>query len=88
MATKKKRATKKQRATRGLYGTPSEHLQHAIYRLRTAKKILTCGEVGPELFEAGTIVAHASESGNRKLFAMAARRRDMLLTKYRACIRG
>ena len=85
---------KSRKRSRGLSGTPSEHLQHAAYRLRayTEARIdrLPCFNVPMALFDMGGIMAHASEAGEgsaagRKLYTMASKRRDQLLAKASSC---
>lgn len=80
--------------SRGLSGTPSEHLQAASYGLsrltRDRVERMTCGEVGMALFDVGRIIAQASSADDgsatgRKLFAMAAARRDQVFAKAAAC---
>lgn len=87
-------AKKKTRRSRSLRGTPSEHLEHATYRLRsvTSARIdrMTCGEIGKALFTVGTIMAHASEADRgsatgRKLYAMASARRDQVFARAKSC---
>ena len=48
---------------------------------------MTCGELPEALFSAGTIMVHANESGNRKLAAMAAARRDQIRAKAARCFK-
>ena len=90
MASKKR----KRRSRGGLGGTPSEHLQAASYGLsrltRDRVERMTCGEVGMALFDVGRIIAQASSADDgsatgRKLFAMAAARRDQVFAKAAAC---
>lgn len=85
---------KARKRSRGLSGTPSEHLQHAAYRLRafTEARIdrIPCSSVPMALFDMGGIMAHASEAREgsatgRKLYTMASKRRDQLLAKASAC---
>jgi hypothetical protein len=87
MAAKKRRTS----GLRGLSGSPSEHLEHATYRLKrlTRGRVdrMTCGELPEALFSAGTIMAHASESGNRKLLAMAAARTEQIRAKAARCFK-
>ncbi len=82
-------AKKRTRRSRGLSGSPSEHLEHAVYRLKRLTRArvdeMTCGQLPEAMFTAGTIVAHASESGNRKLLAMAAARRDQIRARVQRC---
>ena len=84
-------AKKRNRRSRGLSGSPSEHLEHATYRLKrlTRGRVdrMTCGELPEALFDAGTIMVHASESGNRKLLAMAAARTDQIRAKFKGCFK-
>jgi hypothetical protein len=84
-------AKKRNRRSRGLSGSPSEHLEHATYRLKrlTRGRVdrMMCGELPEALFDAGTIMAHASESGNRKLLAMAAARTDQIRAKAARCFK-
>ena len=84
-------AKKRNRRSRGLSGSPSEHLEHATYRLKRLTRArvdgMTCGELPEALFSAGTIMVHANESGNRKLLAMAAARRDQIRAKAARCFK-
>jgi len=84
-------AKKRTRRSGGLSGSPSEHLEHAVYRLKRLTRArvdgMTCSQVGEALFDSGTIMVHASESGNRKLAAMAAARRDQIRAKFKACFK-
>lgn len=91
----KKRNRKRSRGLRGLGGTASEHLEQATYGLKrlTRERVerMTCNEVGMALFDAGRIIANASTLAmdgspiGRKLFAMAAARRDQVFAKAAAC---
>ena len=80
---------KRTRRSSGLSGSPSEHLEHATYRLKRLTRArvdgLTCSQLPEAMFDAGGIMAHASESGNRKLFAMAAARRDQIRALVKRC---
>lgn len=90
MAKKRQRS----RGLRGLGGTASEHLEQAAYELKrlTRERVerMTCNEVGMALFDAGRIIANARSADDgsptgRKLFAMAAARRDQVFAKAAAC---
>jgi hypothetical protein len=86
---------KARKRSRGLSGTPSEHLQHAAYRLRAYTKAridrLPCSEVPMAIFDMGAIMAHATEADEgsfatgQKLYTMASKRRDQLFAKASAC---
>lgn len=80
---------KRTRRSSGLSGSPSEHLEHATYRLKrlTRERVerMSCGQLPEAMFDAGGIMAHASESGNRKLHMMAAARRDQIRARVQRC---
>jgi hypothetical protein len=80
---------KRTRRSSGLSGSPSEHLEHATYRLKRLTRArvdgLTCSQLPEAMFDAGGIMAHADQSGNRKLFAMAAARRDQIRARVQRC---
>jgi len=90
--------TSKKTKTRGsapsLRGARSEHLAQAAYELKRLTRATVeqtpCTSVSDLLFDAGRVIVHAnmaddgSPSG-RKLFAMAAARRDQIFAKAAAC---
>lgn len=82
------------RSDSSLSGTHHEHVEQATFdlkRLTRAKVEQTpCSSVGDLLFNAGRIMAHANMADDgsptgRKLFAMAAARRDQVFAKAAAC---
>lgn len=87
MATKRK-------TKRSLRGTPSEHLSMATYRLKRLTRgyveRMPCNQMAEAAFEVGTIMAEVRNADDgsatgRKLFAMAAARRDQILAKAATC---
>lgn len=90
MAAKKKT----RRSVRSLRGTQHEHFRQATYELTrlTPTQIwqTPCADLGQVLFDAGRVIAHASAADDgsptgRKLFAMAAARRDQAFAKAAGC---
>lgn len=76
---------------RGLAGTSGEHLEYAAFLLKRGKaalRLASCSEVPQLMFDAGLIMANANSSGNKRLFALAAKHRDAVFARWRGCTRG
>ncbi len=84
----------KKKTRRSLRGTHHEHVEQATFELKrlTRAKVeqTPCDSVGGLLFTAGRVMAHANMADDgsptgRKLFAMAAARRDQVFARAKAC---